>query len=211
MPQVNPHLQEVLPIFSRQDVFGGSLYKRSFLSANGIHKNDCATQCILRIMVSGFPHLPHIPYEAVADLLQSKKRIEDADSDWSCAEKEEWLGHHIAPTLDSILKTIIELTDVDWKWKGLSTEMTLREYAWENRNVPIMAVQTSKHISAVVDGLIYDWFDSRDRIVKSVMYPRRRNVLQETEQHHVPMQTSSRRQTSGFGDGLLQASARRRW
>ena len=166
--QVNPDQQQVLPTFDRAEVFGGSLF---MISGEDVEwENDCAVQCILHIMRSQFGGAD---YETVAQRLHEKKEWSATDKRWSMVKKIDWMTHHLSPTLGSVHETLEELTGFDWGFYRINTEPTLREFAWMNRFIHVMAVSTRMHITAVQDGIIYDGMNSMNRKVRNVMLPAR--------------------------------------
>ena len=168
LKQVNPAHQLVIPTIAPQDAFGGWLYRDSFEGASGFWERDCATQCIMHLVN---PDYGEFDYETVAGILHEKKQWEDTAKQWSFVQKVEWMMHHLAPTTVTILETLEELTGELWDLLPIGEEFTLREFAWEYRYIPHMAVSTKKHITAVKDGVIYDFWDSTRRRVEAVMLP----------------------------------------
>ena len=162
---INQHSQEVLPTFHRSDVFGGSLaYSR--ISSDWEH--DCAAQCILHIMEL----YGGADYEAVADQLYAKKEWEDCNKRWTFTKKIEWMMSHLGATTYSIYTTLIEITHRDWDLMHIDDcELTLREFSFVNRHIHVMAVGTSNHITPVIDGVVYDAWDSTNRKVSCVIFP----------------------------------------
>ena len=168
--QVRPTAQMVLPILARSDVFGGMLYKDRFKSASGLWYNDCATQSILHVMNA---LCIDVNYETVAEKLRSKKRWSDLDieSRWSFNKKIEWMTHHISPTTRCVYQTLDELTGVYWDNYDLLPDPTLKEFAWNNRHIHVMIVQTPDHMTAVCNGIVYDFWNSLKRKVVGFMFP----------------------------------------
>ena len=166
--QVHPNRQLVLPTIDRLDVFAGTLYLDSHASKDGYWDKDCATQCILNITKAcGFD----VTYEDVASALRKRKRIEDAEPNWSHAYRDAWMESHLSPCMWAIYEALEELTGVQWYWVEPKKPYTLQEYAWEFRCIDVMAVSTKRHITAVLDGVVYDFWNSLHKTVISTLYP----------------------------------------
>ena len=119
--QINPEFQEILPGFTREDVFGGSLHVSEFVSSSGlVYDGDCATQCLLHIL--GLES--DVTYDAIAASLREKKSSDDVTKSLRSSEKREWMSNHLSPTIASIRKTLNELSCVEWLYPILRLKLT---------------------------------------------------------------------------------------
>lgn len=168
MKNVDPHLQQVLPIVYRADVFGGMFHETHALNAEEAWDKDCAAQCIVNIMEIEYGG---VDYQTVADRLHSKKRWEDAGKRWTFTRKLEWMMDHTGATTLAIYETLSELTMSDWDYLVINSDIPLSEFAWDNRHIDVMAVGTPKHITAVADGIIHDSWNSSKKPVQSILFP----------------------------------------
>lgn len=161
-PQMDFHRQCILPCVTERDVFAGTLSLGPAFDIAYI--DDCAIQCVGHLVQEIHPD---ITYAEVSERLASETHTEA-----KATRLDSWIGSgHSGHSTGAILRVLRSLTETDYEGWELDLECTLRDFAFHNAHVPVMAVGTAQHVTAVKHGIVYDMWDARDSNVISVLLP----------------------------------------
>ena len=123
----------------------------------------CGLQCIGHILEKSYPELDN-SYEQITALIERYKTLWYAPADYTDEQKEDWVKSPGSGYITGLMvKKILEfITDEKWFDFGIEGsrhgDMRVKELVTEFNDIT-MAIKTFKHMTAVINGTIFDTTD----------------------------------------------------